>query len=83
MKINRVITGIELNIDELTYMLTAANIAGYMEANEKICINDDQELTDTIIRMYSAWSNNSDGEGWGYRVEMELLKRFGVQKGSV
>ena len=83
MKIRKVITSIELNVEDLTFMLTAANISGYMEANEKIVVSDDLELTDAIVGMYSQWLEKQHSGGWGQFVEQELFRRFGTQNDEV
>jgi len=38
-----------LSFDDLTFIVCAANIAGYMEAEEKIFVPDDEELAGTCL----------------------------------
>ena len=86
MKINRVITSIELSIEDLQMMLSAANIAGYMEEKDKIVIHDDQDMTNAILDTYKHWLCPDVREvypNWLDYVSAELMNRFGIQKGSV
>ena len=86
MKINQVITNIELSVEDLTRMLSAANVAGYMEEKEKIVIHDDQEMASAILDAYSFWLNSdvhAAHPNWLDYVSEEFVNRFGTQKGAV
>ena len=85
MKINKIITSIELGVEDLTRMLTAANVAGYMEEKEKIVIHTDEEMTDAILSAYEAWLNadvHAAHPNWLDYIADELQKQFGTQKGA-
>lgn len=55
MKIHKVITSVELSADDFVMLMGAANAAGYMEAREKIVIEDDADMALAILDMYNAW----------------------------
>lgn len=55
MKIHKVITGVELNVEDFVMLMGAANAAGYMEAREEIVIEDDADMALAILDMYNAW----------------------------
>ena len=83
MKINRVITSIELSVEDLQMMLSAANIAGYMEEKDKIVIHDDQDMTNAILDTYKHWLCHDVREAypnWLDYVSAELMNRFGISK---
>lgn len=86
MKINRIITSIELSVEDLTRMLSAANFAGYMEEKDKIVIHDDQDMTNAILDTYNHWLCPDVREAypnWLDYVAEEFVNRFGTQKGAV
>ena len=86
MKINQVITSIELSVEDLQMMLSAANIAGYMEEKDKIVIHDDRDMTNAILHTYKHWLHSDVRESnpnWLDYVSDEFMNRFGIQKGLV
>ena len=83
MKINRVITSIELSVEDLQMMLSAANIAGYMEEKDKIVIHNDQDMTNAILDTYKHWlypDVRESNPNWLDYVSDEFMNRFGISK---
>lgn len=48
-----------LSFDDLTFIVCAANIAGRMEAWERINVPDDDRLTDSCLKIYEEYKNIS------------------------
>lgn len=69
--------------DTLEDIVGAANVAGYMEKENRIYIDTDTELTDFLIEIHNLWDSVggddvSDESFLSYAAE-ELLKKFGCQ----
>lgn len=66
--------------DTLQLIITAANLAGYMEKEDKIDVPDDTALMEFIVSAYNDWSTNVDYVSWDEYIEAALEKRFGPSK---
>ena len=63
--------------DTLENVVRAANIAGYMEKEDKIDVPDDQQLMQCIVSGYNTWDNLQDPPSWDEFIEAKLLETFG------
>ena len=72
-----------LNNTELTMIVTGANMAGYMEQNSRIAIDDDDKLTDLLVdalNKYEQWQEKNDWwdmPSWNDYIEARLLEEYG------
>lgn len=66
--------------EALEDIVTAANIAGFMEQADAIFVPDDTYLTMYLIDLRNAWAGNEDGnENFMEYAERKLLEKFGVE----
>lgn len=49
-----------LSNDDLSFIVCAANLAGQMEAHEKINVPDDNHLTDTCLKIWQEYEKLSE-----------------------
>ena len=67
--------------DDMCQLITASNIAGYLEAKDKINVESDMRLTEFILGKYEYWS---DKEWVNYSfadyITNELIKEFGFEE---
>lgn len=56
-KIDGAFYSAHMQFDDLEYIVCAANIAGYLEAEEKIYVDGDTHLTEFILDKLSDWYN--------------------------
>ena len=75
----------EFTRDDITLIVSAANIAGYMESKEESIIVDfDDELTSFIVDQLDCYKSSAvsalSRESWYIWIEKALLKKYGWQK---
>lgn len=64
--------------ETLETIVAGANIAGYMESEDKIAVDDDMTLTDFLVDTYNAWKDDEDKiENWYDNIYEALLSKFG------
>lgn len=51
-----------MSFDDLEYIVCAANIAGYLEAEEKIYVESDTQLTEFILDKFADWYNEDNAK---------------------
>ena len=70
-----------VDFNDFEYIMCAANIAGYLEAKEKINVESDMRLTEFILFKYKYWFER---EWMNYSFEEyitnELIKEFGFKE---
>ncbi len=49
-----------LSFDDLTFIVCAANMAGQMEAHERINVPDDDHLTDSCLKIWQEYEKLSE-----------------------
>lgn len=54
-KIDGAFYSAHMSFDDLEFIVRAANIAGYLEAKEKIYVDDDMRLTEFILNKFTHW----------------------------
>lgn len=66
--------------EELEDIVAGANVAGYLEAEGKIFIDTDEELTNFLITIYNAWFEDYDCKlNFLEYAAQELMEKFGVE----
>lgn len=66
-------------MDDVELLVAGANIAGYLEADAKIVLEDDRELATFLISLLEQWYRNDDTtDSFVEHVEKVLLERFGA-----
>ena len=50
------------SFDDLTFIVCAANLAGQMEAHDKINVPDDDHLTDTCLKIWQEYEKLSESK---------------------
>lgn len=73
--------------EETVDMVTAANLAGYMERSGKISLSDDEELALFIIKQLGFYADElnefyerhpgDDGPLWHDWIEVKLMEEYG------
>lgn len=64
---------------DLEFIVSGANIAGYMESAEKIYVDSDTELTAFLVDEYNKWVNDDyANESWQEHIEMRLRQEYGA-----
>jgi hypothetical protein len=75
-----------LNFTELTFIVTGANLAGYMEADEQITASDDEEMTRFLqdcLNEYEQMQEESDwwdAPPWIDYIKAKLIEHYGTEK---
>lgn len=62
--------------DELESIICAANVAGYMEREDRIDVPSDTDLMKSIVKHYNEWLS-SEAISWMEYIEAKLLEDFG------
>lgn len=69
------------NEDDLTFIVSAANIAGYMESEGQITASDDEDLKDFIVRAYVKWQAMGDEQPpWYDYIPAALREEYGTEE---
>lgn len=70
--------------DEVVFIVTGANMAGYMEHANKIAIDDDDQLTSFLLKEYDTWDEKSGNDTlseydmfWNCYIERRLMEEYG------
>lgn len=70
-----------VNFDDFEFIVTASNIAGYLETKDKINIESDTKLTEFILSKYEYWSNKEwKNYSFADYISDELKKEFGFKE---
>ena len=83
MKIHKVITSVELNVDDFVMLMAAANAAGYMEERGKIVIEDDADMALAILEMYNAWLDDNKQCAFLDYATSKLIDKFAADDVTV
>ena len=62
--------------DDIIFFVTAANIAGYLECEGEIMIDNDAELADFIGRKYDEYNVSTDFPVWEEFIEAALVREY-------
>ena len=69
--------------DEVVFIVTGANMAGYMEHANKIAIDDDDQLTSFLLKEYDEWSEKYLDDRlseydmfWNCYIERRLMEEY-------
>lgn len=70
-----------MTFDDLQFIVCAANIAGYLEAEEKIYVESDTHLTEFILDKFADWYNEewTDASFEDY-IRDQLIHEFGFEE---
>lgn len=72
---------VNMNFDNICNIVTASNIAGYLEAKEEINIESDMQLTAFILSKYEYWfSREWMNFSFADYITDELIKEFGFEE---
>lgn len=68
-------------LDDLECIVCAANIAGYLEAKEKINVDSDMQLTEFILEKFKYWRDEewTDASFQDYICD-QLIDEFGFKE---
>lgn len=70
-----------INFDGICQIVTASNIAGYLEAKEEINVESDMQLTAFILSKYEYWfSREWMNFSFADYITDELIKEFGFKE---
>lgn len=70
-----------MTFDDLQFIVCAANIAGYLEAREKIYVDDDMRLTEFIINKFTHWFDEKwKNVSFNDYITDQLLDEFGFKE---
>jgi hypothetical protein len=65
---------------ELEYIVAAAHTAGWLEAEGKICVENDDELARFLFDSYSNWKEDDNrSQDFEELIVDKLFKKYGVQ----
>ena len=70
--------------EDLEDIVAAANVAGYLEKDERIFVETDTELTEFLIQTHNKWAaiggEDNNDENFLEYAAAELLERFGTEE---
>lgn len=68
-------------LDDLEFIICAANIAGYLEAQEIIYVDSDMHLTEFILNKFKYWRDEewTDASFEDY-IRDQLINEFGFEE---
>lgn len=70
-----------MNFDNICNIVTASNIAGYLEAKDEINVESDMQLTAFILSKYEYWfSREWMNFSFADYITNELIKEFGFKE---
>lgn len=80
-KVNGCFYEAHMTFDDLQFIICASNIAGYLEAKEKIYVDDDMRLTEFILGKFMHWFDEEwkDVSFQDYIAD-QLLDEFGFKE---
>ena len=70
-----------MTFDDLQFIVCAANIAGYLEAKEKIYVDGDMRLTEFILNKFTHWFDEEWTDvSFNDYIADQLLDEFGFKE---
>lgn len=70
-----------MTFDDLQFIVCAANIAGYLEAKEKIYVDGDMRLTEFILNKFIHWFDEEWKDvSFNDYIADQLLDEFGFKE---
>lgn len=70
-----------MTFDDLQFIVCAANIAGYLEAKEKIYVDGDMRLTEFILNKFIHWFDEEWKDvSFNDYIADQLLNEFGFKE---
>lgn len=71
-----------MTFDDIEYIVCAANIAGYLEAEEKIYVESDTHLTEFILDKFADWYNEDNAKFSVFHeyIAEQLIDEFGIEE---
>ena len=70
-----------MTFDDLQFIVCAANIAGYLEAKEKIYVDGDMRLTEFILNKFTHWFDEEWKDvSFNDYIAAQLLDEFGFKE---
>lgn len=71
-----------MTFDDIEYIVCAANIAGYLEAEEKIYVESDTHLTEFILDKFADWYNEDNAKFSVFHeyITEQLIDEFGCKE---
>lgn len=70
-----------MTFDDLQFIVCAANIAGYLEAKEKIYVDGDMHLTEFILNKFTHWFDEEWKDvSFNDYITDQLLDEFGFKE---
>ena len=80
-KIDRCFHEAHMTFDDLQFIVCAANIAGYLEAKEKIYVDSDMRLTEFILNRFTHWFDEEWKDvSFNDYIADQLLDEFGFKE---
>ena len=82
MVINKIDGAFHMSFDDLEFIVCAANIAGYLEAEEKICVESDTHLTEFILDKFADLYNEDNAKLSVFHeyIAKQLIDEFGYKE---
>ena len=70
-----------MTFEDLEFIVCAANIAGYLEANDKIYVDSDTPLTEFILDKFVHWfGEESENTAFEDYIADQLINEFGIEE---
>ena len=81
-KIDGAFYSVHMSFDDLEFIVRAANIAGYLEAEEKIYVESDTHLTEFILDKFADWYNEDNAKLSVFHeyIAKQLIDEFGYKE---
>lgn len=80
MIINRSACELLMGFDELENIVCASNIAGYLEAKEKINVDSDMQLMEFILDKFEHWFDEEwENTAFEDYIADQLINEFGIE----
>lgn len=81
-KIDGAFYSVHMSFDDLEFIVCAANIAGYLEAEDKIYVESDTHLTEFILDKFADWCNEDNAKLSVFHeyIAKQLIDEFGYKE---
>ena len=81
-KIDGAFYSVHMSFDDLEFIICAANIAGYLEAEGKIYVESDTHLTEFILDKFAGWYNEDNAKLSVFHecITEQLIDEFGYKE---
>ena len=81
-KIDGAFYSVHMSFDDLEFVVCAANIAGYLEAEGKIYVESDTHLTEFILDKFAGWYNEDNAKFSVFHeyITEQLIDEFGYKE---